>query len=260
MPSSQARGQAASSPSSPSSPRGLVGLSNLGNTCYMNAALQCLLNTPALADFFLTCPALVLKADRPAPMARAFRKLVEDVQGRAGGREGGSYVAPLTVLYALKHAHPMFRGFQQHDSQEFLRCIMDLLHEELMEPIECGPDPDSEDEGGDDLVSPQQQQQQQQHPPRPLDAGSGVSSPPGSDAEPEEYETADSGVSEQSSNDGDEHQEEEEEEMAAAAGEETDEEQQGQGDKKRKRKRSAGRGNGAGGRIDSFEQVLTECV
>ncbi len=257
MPSSQARGQAASSPSSPSSPRGLVGLSNLGNTCYMNAALQCLLNTPALADFFLTCPALVLKADRPAPMARAFRKLVEDVQGRAGGREGGSYVAPLTVLYALKHAHPMFRGFQQHDSQEFLRCIMDLLHEELMEPIECGPDPDSEDEGGDDLVSPQQQQQR---PPRPLDAGSGVSSPPGSDAEPEEYETADSGVSEQSSNDGDEHQEEEEEEMAAAAGEETDEEQQGQGDKKRKRKRSAGRGNGAGGRIDSFEQVLTECV
>lgn len=33
---------------------GLVGLQNLGNTCYMNAALQCLSNCQKLTEYFLS--------------------------------------------------------------------------------------------------------------------------------------------------------------------------------------------------------------
>jgi len=107
---------------------GLVGLANLGNTCYMNSTLQCLSNTPALTDLFLTCPEL-LPSDIKPNLGQAYTKLLSDLWQTAAQHD---FVAPAGVLHAIKQAWPAFRGFQQHDAQEFLRCFMDQLHKELL--------------------------------------------------------------------------------------------------------------------------------
>ncbi|KAL4716435.1 hypothetical protein ACJJTC_015863 [Scirpophaga incertulas] len=55
-----------------SRPGGLVGLQNMGNTCYMNAALQALSNTTPLTSYFLECAASVvmLAADKKPGISR----------------------------------------------------------------------------------------------------------------------------------------------------------------------------------------------
>ena len=150
-----------------STPGGVVGLSNLGNTCYMNAALQCLSNIPALTDYFLTC-SIQTPPDQQQrrSLSLAYTQHVKRVWLKPSPAR---HVAPQGLLTAFKYNHPMFRGFHQQDSQEFLKYFLDQLHEELMEPV---PVLNNEEDG-------------QESPPE--------------DEEDEEYETADSGMSEQSS-------------------------------------------------------------
>ena len=55
------------------------------------------------------------------------------------------HLAPNGLLTAFKHSHPMFRGFHQQDSQEFLKYFLDQMHEELMEPITVMDDDEVDD-------------------------------------------------------------------------------------------------------------------
>lgn len=111
-------------------PRGLTGMKNLGNSCYMNAALQALSNCPPLTQFFLECGGLVRTDKKPA-LCKSYQKLVSEVWHR----KRPSYVVPTSLSHGIKLVNPMFRGYAQQDTQEFLRCLMDQLHEELKEPV-----------------------------------------------------------------------------------------------------------------------------
>uniref|UniRef100_A0A673B1U4 Ubiquitin carboxyl-terminal hydrolase n=1 Tax=Sphaeramia orbicularis TaxID=375764 RepID=A0A673B1U4_9TELE len=111
----------------------LTGMKNIGNSCYMNAALQALSNCPPLTQFFLDCSGLVRTDKKPA-LCKSYQKLISELWHK----KRPSYVVPTSLSHGIKLVNPMFRGYAQQDTQEFLRCLMDQLHEELKEPLtEC---------------------------------------------------------------------------------------------------------------------------
>lgn len=125
-------------------PRGLCGLSNIGNTCYMNAALQSLSNCPPLTQHFLECGSFA-KETKNSSVSRNYSLLINELWSRKRPK----YFVPSQLLRSVRSINPQFRGYGQQDAQEFLRCIMDQLHEELKQPVPSLAE-DSESSDSDD--------------------------------------------------------------------------------------------------------------
>ncbi|KAL0459983.1 UNVERIFIED_CONTAM: Ubiquitin carboxyl-terminal hydrolase 8 [Sesamum latifolium] len=116
---------------------GLTGLQNLGNTCFMNSALQCLAHTPKLVDYFLGDYKKEINPENPLGMngeiASSFGELLKKLWA-----PGATPLAPRTFKMKLAHFAPQFSGFNQHDSQELLAFLLDGLHEDLNR-VKCKP-------------------------------------------------------------------------------------------------------------------------
>lgn len=112
--------------------RGTIGLVNLGNTCYMNSALQCISRVEELAYYFLEGKhKKEINGDNPlgynGRMAKSYATFLEGLY-----HEGASVAfRPNGFKSQLAQAQPMFSGYGQQDSQEFLSFLVDALHEDL---------------------------------------------------------------------------------------------------------------------------------
>lgn len=111
---------------------GCVGLTNLGNSCYMNAALQCVRNVEELTKYFLSGEwerelnrenVLSHNGDVAAAYAQLLKEVYKD--------PSPGCVSPRQFKTTIGKYSTGFSGYGQQDSQEFLGFLLDGLQEDL---------------------------------------------------------------------------------------------------------------------------------
>jgi hypothetical protein len=111
---------------------GATGLTNLGNSCYMNSAIQCMAYLPLLRAYLLSA------------QYKSMGDLNKDNPLGTGGKLLEEFAELLRVMWSAKVAekspnkfklqlsknNSQFSGSDQQDAQEFLNYIIDILHED----------------------------------------------------------------------------------------------------------------------------------
>ena len=105
----------------------LTGIQNLGNTCYINTCLQNLIHNKKFINKFLS---VFKEQSNSTPISNSFYYLLTQISENNTYDKNDS-INPLIFVDTFKKLHKNFEGFQEHDTQEFCRYLLQDLNNEL---------------------------------------------------------------------------------------------------------------------------------
>ncbi len=105
----------------------MKGLENLGNTCYFNSGLQCLLQTPQLSNYLI-----FRKYTGQCEFTQEYQKVVKKMWINKGMLQE----SPQKLLHLFKKRYSQFDNTDQHDTQEMILCVLEILEKAIpFEPL-----------------------------------------------------------------------------------------------------------------------------
>ena len=133
----------------------MIGLINLGQTCYMNAVLQCMSNLSPITNFFLNQEKqdnikqhfTALGQNIDTSLCFAYKELIENLWK---GPKNQPY-SPIKFKQILQKLNPIFADNTAGDSKDFFNFLMIQLHNEL-NGIEINPASQKFKNLGDDVI------------------------------------------------------------------------------------------------------------
>lgn len=105
------------------------GLANSANTCYLNAALQCLGHCSAFQSLILS------DAARDSELARLVGDLFREIYVHKRNA-----VPSALVRYVFDKFSSFLEPYQQNDVNDFLMAFIDKLNQQLSRPIDASPE------------------------------------------------------------------------------------------------------------------------
>eukprot|EP01038_Epipyxis_sp_PR26KG_P006907 gene6907-9459_t len=113
------------------------GFYNDGNSCYLNSTLQCLVHTAPLAQILLydfknaatnNLAHIQHEDHKTKPILHIFYNLIGQVW-----KSRESVIAPRGMQTTIRRVGSQFKPFRQEDAHEYLRQLLDKMHEEILD-------------------------------------------------------------------------------------------------------------------------------